>query len=103
MAFFTEPSYHIKTALSDLQGAWKNLREEVVNAHPFPESERLLFHIDEAMSWETVWNLKHMGKLLLLIQNIAAQSKVPDGVSEWIEMVRENFDEVLTAIDEGEI
>ena len=29
MPFYTEPKGYAKTALSDLQGAWLNLREEV--------------------------------------------------------------------------
>ncbi len=103
MTFYTEPPHYRKTALSDLQGAWGNLRKEVVKAHPFPESERLLFHIDEGMSWENVRNLDNMRKTLLLIRNIAVQSKVPDEVSEWIEDVEENLEEVFTAIAEGEI
>jgi len=103
MTFYTEPPHYRKTALSDLQGAWGNLREAVVKAHPFPGSERLVFHIDEGMSWENVRNLDNMRKTLLLIRNIAVQSKVPDEVSEWIEDVEENLEEVFTAIAEGEI
>jgi hypothetical protein len=52
MSFQEEPTGYDKTALSDLQGAWQNLRDTVVEKHPFPEWERLLFHIDEGMSWE---------------------------------------------------
>ena len=62
MAFHTEPPHYMKTVLSDLQGAWENLRDAVVHAHPFPESDRLLFHIDEGMSWESVRNLENMKK-----------------------------------------
>jgi len=51
MGFIKEPSGYYKTALSDLQGAWGNLRETVVNNFGFPNSDKLLFHIDEAMSW----------------------------------------------------
>jgi len=87
MAFHTEPPYYMKTALSDLQGAWENLRDAVVQTHPFPESDRLLFHIDEGMSWENVRNLENMRKALLLIRNMAAQSEVPDDVSEGVENV----------------
>jgi len=103
MPFYKEPEIYGKTALSDLQGAWQNLRNEVVDAIPFPEWERLLFHIDEAMSWESVRNLEHMRKTLLVIQNIAAQAKAPEDVIEWIEIVREDLDEVIAAIAEGEI
>lgn len=34
MAFFQEPSAYHKTALSELQGAWQNLRDAVVEKHP---------------------------------------------------------------------
>jgi hypothetical protein len=103
MMFNTEPQHYWKTALSDLQGAWQNLRDAVVNAHPFPEWERLLFHIDEGMSWENVRNLENMSKTLLLIRNIAVQAKVPDEVLEWIETVGKELEGVLAAIAEGKI
>ena len=57
MGFISEPTGYYKTALSDLQGSWSNLRDAVVNDFGFPESDKLLFHIDEAMSWECVRNL----------------------------------------------
>jgi len=50
MAFETEPAGYEKTALSDLQGAWSHLRNVVVEHFGFPDSDRLLFHIDEGMS-----------------------------------------------------
>ena len=103
MAFYTEPTHYKKTALSDLQGAWENLRDVVVEARPFPDWERLLFHIDEGMGWESVRNLEGMRKALLLIQNIAAQSSVSAEVSEGIEVVRENLEEVFAAIAQGEV
>lgn len=57
MGFRTEPKSYDKTILSDLQGAWENLRADVVDAEPFPERAGLLFHIDEGMSWESVRDL----------------------------------------------
>ena len=103
MTFYEEPSQYRKTALSDLQGSWESLREIVVNARPFPEWERVLFHIDEGMSWENVRNLKNMQKALLLIQNITAHFDVPDEVSEWVEVVTNNLEEVFEAMEKGEI
>jgi uncharacterized Zn finger protein len=103
MAFYREPTHYEKTVISDLQGAWENLRHAVVDAHPFPEWQRLLFHIDEGMSWESVRNLDNMRKALLLVQNIAAQSTVPDEVAEWIRVVRKDLDKVLAAIAKGDI
>jgi hypothetical protein len=55
------------------------------------------------MSWESVRNLEHMGKVLLVIQNIATQAEVPEGVIEWVRMVRESYEEVIEALKEGEI
>ena len=52
MAFITEPTGYIKTALSELQCSWGNLRNAVVDNFGFSDSDKLLFHIDEAMSWE---------------------------------------------------
>ncbi len=103
MSFYTEQTGYAKTALSDLQGAWQNLRDEVVNTGAFQESQRLLFHIDEAMSWESVRDLKQMSKIWLVIQNLAAQSDTPQEVREWVRIVRENLDEVFEAFKEGEI
>ena len=71
MTFYTEPTGCKKTALSDLQGGWQNLRDSVVEARPFPEWERLLFHIDEGMSWESVRNLEQMRAMLLVIHTVA--------------------------------
>ena len=65
MAFKTEPTGYEKTILSDLQGAWGVLRESVVNSAGFEGWDRALFHIDEAMSWETVRNLRLMPSLRL--------------------------------------
>jgi hypothetical protein len=86
-----------------LQGAWQNLRDEVVEARPFPGWDKLLFHIDEGMSWESVRNLEQMRKTLLMIHNMAARSEVPDEVTKWIKIVRENLDQVFTASEKGEI
>jgi hypothetical protein len=77
MAFQIEPSGYEKTVLSDLQGAWGVLRESVVNSAGFEGWDRALFHIDEAMSWETVRNLRIMPPLLLIIRNLCLQGKAP--------------------------
>jgi len=93
MEFYEEPQHYEKTIFSDLQGAWENLRAAVADTHPFPESERLLFHIDEGMSWESVRNLSRMRKSLLLIQNIASTNKMPeevmDGIEEVVDILKE--------------
>lgn len=103
MAFETESTGYIKTSLSDLQGAWGNLRSAVVENFNFNDSDRLLFHIDEAMSWESVRNLQRMKSIFLVIQNIAAQTNTPAEVFEWIEDVRECLEEAIAGVIEGKV
>ncbi len=100
--FHTEPPSYTKGAWSDLQGAWENLRQAVVNAIPFPEAQRILVHIDEGMSWENVREPDNMRKALLLVQNTACQTGAPQEILEWIDEVRGCFDEVMEALKEGE-
>jgi len=95
MAFPTEPTGYEKTILSDLQGAWGVLRESIVNSAGFEGWDRALFHIDEAMSWETVRNLRLMPPLLLVIRNLCSQGKAPDEVIQNIEDVTEVLTEAL--------
>ena len=95
-----ETGYH-KTAISDLQGAWSVLRGQVVEEFGFEGSNRLLFHIDEAMSWECVRALNQMKPLILIIENIAKQSDASSDILELIGDVRTNYDEALEAIREG--
>jgi len=101
MGFETEPTGYAKTALSELQGSWGNLRSAVVENFGFPDSDKLLFHIDEAMSWESVRNLKQMKSTLLLVQNIIAQTESPKEVIEWADDVRESLEAAFEAIAEG--
>ena len=102
MGFPTEPTSYEKTALSDLQGAWISLRDAVVDDFDFPDSDKLLFHIDEAMSWESVRNLEKMKSTLLLVQNIISQSDAPEVIKECLGDVRESLEEVFLAVKEGE-
>lgn len=95
MPFTTESSGYEKTSLLDLQGAWILLRESVVETGGFDGMDRALFHIDEAMSWESVRNLCRMPPLLLIIRNLCLQGQVPDEVMENIEQVHEILEEVL--------
>ena len=101
MSFDTEPTGYEKTALSDLQGSWGLLRNAVVENFGFPDSEKLLFHIDEAMSWESVRNLKQMKSTLLLVQNIITQTESPEEVIEWVNDVKQSLDATFEAIAEG--
>ena len=96
MPFIQEPTGYEKTILSDLQGAWSLLRESIADAAGFEGWDRAIFHIDEAMSWETVRNLKRMPPLLLIIRNICKQSKAPEEVLENIRELEEILKEVLS-------
>jgi len=102
MTFNDEPTQYRKTILSDLQGAWENLRDAVADCHPFPESQRILFHLDEGMSWESVRNLEHMRGTVVLIQNLAAKSGVPEEVSDWLKNVWETLNEAIET-ETGEV
>ena len=63
----------------------------------------MLFHIDEAMSWETVRNLQAMKPLMTLIRNIALQAKVTEDIDQAIEDMAEILDEVLQTHDTGKL
>ena len=95
MAFPTERTGYEKTILSDLQGAWTLLRESIIDTGGFDGWDRALFHIDEAMSWETVQSLDRMPPLLLIVRNLCARGKAPEEVMENIEDVNDLLDELL--------
>jgi len=98
MPFTEEPTGYVKTILSDLQGAWILLRESVAEAAGFEGWDRALFHIDEAMSWEVVRNLRLMPSLLLIIRNICSQGNAPQEVLENIQWVDDILKKVLSEI-----
>lgn len=102
MSFPTEPIGYIKTALSDLQGSWEVLRDSIVNNAGFEGWERAIFHLDEAMSWETVRNLDRMPKLLLIVRNLCLSGGAPETVIENIEDVEDALTVVQEAIRQGE-
>jgi hypothetical protein len=95
MPFYTESTGYEKTILSDLQGAWINFRDSVVDNPGFPGWEKVLFHTDEAMSWETVRNLKLMPPLILIIRNLCDQGKAPEDVFSWLDEIHELLQEAL--------
>ena len=78
MNFYQEPTHYEKTIISDLQGAWEVLRDEIIKEQASKDYSQLLFHINEAMSWESVRNLKHMKNTFVLVQSIAQQINVSD-------------------------
>ena len=95
MNFFTESLSYEKTILSDLQGAWECLRTTITEQAGFEGWDKMLFHIDEAMSWETVRHLERMEPLLVLIRNLAMQGNAPPEVMEEIDDIYEILSEVL--------
>ena len=101
MSFFTEPPGYEKTILSDLQGAWKCLRATVVEHAGFEGWERVLFHIDEAMSWETVRHLERMRPLLVLIRNLAVQASARAAVIDSIADISDILEEVEQGLKQG--
>lgn len=96
MPFIEESTGYEKTILSYLQGAWSVLRDSIVDAAGFEGWDRAIFHIDEAMSWESVGNLKRMAPLLLIIRNLCVQGKSPQEVLENIREVDEILKKVLS-------
>ena len=102
MSFYTESTGYQKTIISDLQGAWENLREAVAENPGFKDWDRLLFHIDDAMSWESVRDLDRMKAALAVIRNIAARTDIPGEPAHWIQQVSSILDKVLEKIRGGE-
>ena len=103
MSFYQEPTHYEKTILSDLQGAWEVLRDEVIKELADKDCSQLLFHINEAMSWESVRNLNQMKNTLVLVQSIAQQINMADEIIELIEEVRDVLYQVLNEIQHGKI
>jgi len=95
MRFPTEPEGYQKTILSDLQGAWEVFRQSVVGTGGFKNWDRVLFHTDEAMSWETVRNLDRMPALVLIIRNLCVQSGVSGEVMQNLEEVTNILEDTL--------
>ena len=95
MGFITEPSGYQKTILSDLQGAWEVFRQSVVESGGFENGDRILFHTDEAMSWETVRNLNRMPPLVLIIRNLCLQNEASSEVMGSLEEVSNILTETL--------
>lgn len=102
MPFQSEPTYYLKDILSSLQGAWQRLRNAAVDLPSSEVRDRLLFHIDEAMSWECVRNLDCMRHAFLVVANIVQREVPSDDVAAWTEGVRDILNEVLQCFHRGE-
>jgi hypothetical protein len=66
-----------------------------VDSGGFDNADSVLFHIDEAMSWEVVRDLTQMPPLLLIITNLCREGNAPDDVTEWIDSVKKILQKVL--------
>jgi len=95
MGFIIEQSGYKKTILSDLQGAWEVFRQSVVDSGGFENADRVLFHADEAMSWETVRNLTRMPPLVLIMRNLCLQGGASDEIMCNLEEVSNILTETL--------
>ena len=78
-----------------MQGSWSILKRLVADNAGFKGWERMLPHIDEAMSWESVRNLSHMRNTLLIIRNLALQNAVPEEICQEIEDITEILEEAI--------
>jgi len=95
MGFIVEQTGYQKTILSDLQGAWGVFRQSVVDNGGFENADRVLFHTEEAMSWETVRNLRRMPPLVVLIRNLCIQSGASGEIMSNLEEVSAILGETL--------
>ena len=50
---------------------------------------KVLFHTDEAMSWEVVRNLKLIPPLILIIRNLCNQGNAPEEILQHLNMINE--------------
>jgi hypothetical protein len=78
------------------------LRESVAEHAGFAGWDRMLFHVDEALSWETVRHLERMEPLLVLIRNLAVQGSAPEEVIEEIAEITDILEEVYQILKQGD-
>ncbi|HGY11174.1 MAG TPA: hypothetical protein ENK36_02260 [Desulfobacterales bacterium] len=95
MNFQITPTGYEKTIVSDLQGAWSIFREAVAATGGFKGAGDVLFHTDEAMSWEVVRSLKLMPPLILTIRNLCNQGKAPEEILQYLNMINEILEKTL--------
>lgn len=74
----------------------------MVDHASFPGWERVRFHPDEAMRWETVRHLERREPLRLLIRNLAAHGEAPAEVLEAIETIAEILQEGQNDMKRGQ-
>ena len=78
------------------------MRDAVAEDAGFEEWKRILFHVDEAMSWECARDLQRMHSTFMVIRNLAAKSEIPDTLAHWTQEVSMILGDVLKRIANGE-
>jgi hypothetical protein len=95
MIFQETPTGYEKTIIYDLQGEWSVFREVVSDTGGFEGAGDVLFHTDEAMSWEVVRNLKLMPPLILIVRNLCNQGNTPEEILQCLNMINEILEKTL--------
>ncbi len=93
--FYTEQQVYEKTSLSELQGAWENFKTTLLKQHPFDNSDKIIFHMNEAMSWEVVRNLHEMKNIYMLIRNIIIKTQQYETLVEELNEIKSCLDDAL--------
>ena len=99
MADKKEPSGFEKTILSDLRNAWRLLEDFAIEYRDFEGCNLAILHINEAMSWEVVRDLKKMAGLIVKIRKICVRGKADKKVMEHIENVDVLLRKALSEIE----
>ena len=71
------------------------MRESVVESGGFEHWDRVLFHVDEGMSRETVRSLNRMPPLVLIIRNLCVQGGAPGEILRNLDDVEEVLKEAV--------
>jgi hypothetical protein len=77
-------------------GSLAGICESVVDSGGFENWDRVLFHTDEAMSWETVRNLNRMPPLVLIIRNLCIQGGASSEIMLNLEEITNILEETLS-------
>ena len=94
-----ETTRYQKNLLVDLQEAWANLRESVIQLEDNELRKPLLFYLDECLNWSHVQHLPAMKHTLHLINHIAYHQKANEEVQHYIERIRLLMNSLFTSLD----
>jgi hypothetical protein len=93
--FYTEQQVYEKTSLSELQGAWENFKTTLLKQLPFENSDKIIFHMNEAMSWKVVRDLHEMKNIYMLIRNIIIKTQQYETLVEELNEIKFCLDDAL--------